>query len=109
MMIQTLDLGDEGRVEVGLNDPLVPKLSREAKARLDKLAALDMATLSRIADWPIGGSFTYLDEPGDHDPCYVIMPGGSMLPFAHHASELADCARALFVMRACNAALAAMA
>lgn len=57
-------------------------------------------------DWPIG-EFTFLDEPGEHDPCYVIMPGGAMLPVNHHAGEGVDIARAKFIIAACNEKLCA--
>lgn len=54
--------------------------------------------------WPAGMAFGFHDEPGEHDPCYVIMPDGAMLPFNHHAEPGVDVARARFVQAACNAA-----
>jgi hypothetical protein len=56
-------------------------------------------------DWPEGELFGFLDDPGEHDPCYVVMPGGAMLVFNHHAGEGVDVARARFVQAACNAAI----
>lgn len=56
-------------------------------------------------DWPADGRFTFADDPGEHDPCYVVMPGGAMLPVNHHAGEGVDIARARFIVDACNAAL----
>lgn len=56
-------------------------------------------------DWP-DRPFTFHDEPGEHDPCYVVMPDGAMLPLNHHAGEGVDIARAKFIVAACNAALA---
>lgn len=55
-------------------------------------------------DWPEGGRFTFHDEPGEHDPCYVVMPDGAALPLNHHAGEGVDIARAQFIITACNAA-----
>jgi hypothetical protein len=49
--------------------------------------------------------FSFLDEPGEHDPCYIVMPGGSCLPVNHHATPGVDIARAKFIIAACNAAL----
>ena len=43
-----------------------------------------------------------VDEPGEHDPCYVVMPGGSMISLNHHATEGVDIARAKFIIDACN-------
>lgn len=55
-------------------------------------------------DWP-DDIFRFVDESGEHDPCYVVMPGGAMLPLNHHAGEGVDIARAKFIVAACNAAL----
>lgn len=55
-------------------------------------------------DWPTG-MFTFIDEPGAHDPCHVVMPGGAMLSLNHHAGEGVDISRAKFMIAACNAAL----
>ena len=57
-------------------------------------------------DWPEGKAFGFRDDPGEHEPCYVIMPDGGMIVFNHHAGEGVDIARARFVQSACNAALA---
>lgn len=56
-------------------------------------------------DWPEGGQFRFVDEPGEHEPCYVVMPDGAMLPLNHHAGLGVDIARARFIINACNAAL----
>lgn len=56
-------------------------------------------------DWPDGGRFTFHDDPGEHDPCYVVMPGGASVPLCHHARNGVDQARAKFIVEACNAAL----
>jgi hypothetical protein len=64
------------------------------------------AMLRQTCDWPVG-EFAFHDEPGAHDPCYVVMPGGAMLPLNHHAGEGVDIARAKFIVDACNAALRA--
>lgn len=55
-------------------------------------------------DWP-DEPFSFHDEPGEHDPCYVVMPGGACLPLNHHAGEGVDIARAKFIVDACNAAI----
>lgn len=57
-------------------------------------------------DWPPGAPFTFFDESGEHDPCYVVMPDGAMLALNHHAAPSVDIARAKFVITACNDALA---
>lgn len=59
----------------------------------------------KACDWPSDRQFTFHDEPGDHDPCYVVMPDGASLPLNHHAGEGVDIARAKFIIAACNAAL----
>jgi hypothetical protein len=56
-------------------------------------------------DWPVGKQFRFFDEPGEHDPCYVVMPDGAMLPVNHHAATGVDIARAKWIVAACNAAL----
>jgi hypothetical protein len=61
----------------------------------------DLASL----DWPIGKLFTVVDEPGEHDPCWLVMPDGVMLNFSHHAINGVDQARAKFIRDACNVAL----
>lgn len=53
--------------------------------------------------WP-NEEFGFYDNPGEHDPCYVVMPGGAMLALNHHAGEGVDIARAKFIVAACNAA-----
>lgn len=95
-----------GRVEIGPDDPLWLRISPEARERIERLNALDMEALAKVANFPIGASFAFSDEPGEHDPCHVVLPGGAMVAFAHCAEPDMDVARALFVARACNAALA---
>jgi hypothetical protein len=56
-------------------------------------------------DWPNGGRFSVHDMPGEHDPCYLIMPGGATLALNHHAQNGVDQARAQFIADACNVAL----
>ncbi len=56
-------------------------------------------------NWPDGGRFAFHDDPGEHDPCYVVMPGGASLPINHDAGDGVDIARAWFIINACNAAL----
>jgi hypothetical protein len=68
----------------------------------------DGERVAKACDWPADGRFTFVDEPGAHDPCYVVMPGGAMLPLNHHNGEGVDIARAKFIIAACNAALSAM-
>lgn len=61
--------------------------------------------ISQECDWPAEGKFTFHDDPGEHDPCYIVMPGGAALPVNHHARPGVDIARAKFIIDACNAAL----
>jgi hypothetical protein len=58
--------------------------------------------------WPVACAwpdkpFTVRDEPGEHDPCWLVMPDGASLAFVHHATNGVDQARAQFVADACNA------
>lgn len=56
-------------------------------------------------DWPESPFFFY-DSAGEHDPCYVGMPGNSGgLALNHHAVEGVDIARAKWIVDACNARL----
>ncbi len=66
---------------------------------------LSSAKMLALADWPEGGKFTFHDDPGEHDPCYVVMPDGAMLELNHHAGRGVDIARAKFIVAACNRAL----
>ena len=56
--------------------------------------------------WPVGVPFSFYDSPGEHDPCFVVMPGGCSLPLNHCATAEMDIARAKFIINACNEALA---
>lgn len=58
--------------------------------------------------WPVGVPFTFYDSPGEHDPCFVVMPGGCSLPLNHCATAEMDIERAMFIIDACNAALEKM-
>ena len=53
--------------------------------------------------------FSFHDEPGEHDPCYVVMPGGMTLPLNHDARPGVDIARAKWIIKLCNIALKAVA
>ena len=53
--------------------------------------------------------FTFHDEPGEHDPCYVVMTGGNTLALNHDARPGVDIARAKWIIALCNAALKAVA
>lgn len=65
----------------------------------------DDAPMPSDCDWP-DRIFTFRNESGEHDPCYVVMPDGAMLPLNHHAKPGVDIARAKFIVGACNRALA---
>lgn len=65
------------------------------------LMGLDRKAVFALCDWP-DADFQFKDEPGEHDPCYLIMPGGAMLAFAHHGQNGVDQARARFIVDACN-------
>lgn len=65
---------------------------------------VEQRAIRAACDWP-NGWFTFHDDPGEHDPCYVVMPGGASLPLNHHNGEGVDIARAKFIIAACNAAL----
>ncbi|MCR5875113.1 hypothetical protein LRS10_13525 [Phenylobacterium sp. J426] len=56
-------------------------------------------------EWPEGAPFGFHDEPGEHDPCYVVMPNGAMIPLNHDCREGVDIARAKWIVAACNAQL----
>lgn len=60
----------------------------------------------RECDWP-AQPFTVRDEPDEHAPCWLIMPGGGMLAFNFHAKNGVDQARAKFIADACNARMEA--
>lgn len=87
--------------------------SRESDGRYEDMADsmfnlfrardAERETIERC-DWP-AAPFTFHNEPGEHDPCYVVVPGGAMLSLNHHAGEGVDIARAKFIVAACNAAL----
>jgi hypothetical protein len=53
-------------------------------------------------DFKIGDRFSFHDDPGPHDPCYVVLPGGAMVPLNHHAGEGVDVARAKWMIDTLN-------
>ena len=96
-----------GRLELPL--AMGPRLSDAAKERLRKLEELDAVALIEACKYPMGGRFLYHDEEGEHDPAYVVIPGGEMVPINGYddgdAPIPTDVARAAFIVTACNAAL----
>lgn len=78
--------------------PIAAALTAQCQVRKDGGVA--------SCDWPAGNSFTVLDDPDEHKPCYLVMPDGAALPLCHHATNGVDQARAKFIADACNAALA---
>jgi len=56
-------------------------------------------------DWQEGALFGVHDEPGEHDPCYLVLPSNEMIPFVHHAVNGVDQARAQFIADCCNQVL----
>jgi hypothetical protein len=79
------------------------------QALMRVLASIKTGPISKVeilaaCDWP-AEPFKFFDEPGEHDPCYVCMPGGALLPLNHHGTNGVDQARARFIVDACNAAL----
>jgi hypothetical protein len=114
-MVERASLAYEVAMDGEVYRPEVPRIAMEA-ALTAALAQQPPASGSRgvDGDWPAecewpAQPFTVRDEPGEHDPCYVVMPGGGMLPFVHHAKNGVDQARARFVVNACNAARRGMA
>lgn len=79
--------------------PIVAALTAQCQVRKDGQGVAS-------CDWPAGNSFTVLDDPDEHKPCYLVMPDGAALPLCHHATNGVDQARAKFIADACNAALA---
>lgn len=55
-------------------------------------------------DWPTG-EFRVQDEPGEHDPCYLVCPDGLMLAFNAHAINGTDQRRAQWIAETLNARL----
>ena len=54
--------------------------------------------------WP-AGVFRVQDEPGEHDPCYLICPDGLMIEFNAHAINGTDQRRAQWIADTLNARL----
>ena len=100
-------------LEIGANWPkgvstplaMAPRMSAKAKARLDQIEKLDTAALLAACQFPVGAVAAYHDEQGEHDPCYVVLPGGLMMPMNFNCDPLTDVARAVFIVRAINATL----
>lgn len=65
---------------------------------------VQLPTLKEL-DFPPNELFFFADSPGEHDPCFVVMPGRCSLPLNHHNTPGVDIARAKFIIDACNAAL----
>jgi hypothetical protein len=65
-----------------------------------------MSDIRKQCDWP-QGEFFFVNDPGEHDPCYVVMPCRTMLALNSHNTPGVDIARAKFIIDACNAALKA--
>lgn len=104
--IQDLDLATGGDGE--FRGSTIPGETVDVPAMKRRIIERFSATPQKPenTDWPVGKLFSFADEPGGHDPCYVVMPDGCMLPVNHHAGEGVDIARAKFIVAACNAALA---
>lgn len=54
--------------------------------------------------WPREGRFRFHDDPGPHDPCYVVLPCGSTIALNHYNDATTDIKRAKFIIDACNKA-----
>lgn len=80
------------------------------RRRVKKALKLDREKLLEQCQFGLGqpSGFNVVDSAGDHDPCYLVLPGGSMLPLNHFVDELTDVCRAIFIAEACNARLAAI-
>ncbi len=79
--------------------------SAQTKACMDGSVAGESDETKSALDWPRDQRFSFVDSPGEHDPCYVVMPGGAMIALNHDASPGVDIARAKFIVDACNAAI----
>jgi hypothetical protein len=100
------DLGqDVHQVAPAIGDEIVEQL------RLLRIALASSTTpgSTGAVQWAAMGwpnkPFTVRDEPGEHDPCWLIFPSGEMLALNHHAANGVDQARAQFIADACNAVL----
>jgi hypothetical protein len=68
---------------------------------MSQLPAMTKKEILEICGWP-DIPFSFYDEPGEHDPCYVVMPGGCTLALNHCAPGMMDITRAKFIIDACN-------
>jgi len=87
------------RMDVFTHPPAQPVQENE-RTVLDEVKADLMA-----CDWQEGALFGVRDEPGEHDPCYLILPSNELIPFVHHAINGVDQARARFIADCCNQVL----
>lgn len=95
----------EDRSAVEVYDIMVNRIRSaiaEQPAPVEAVAAVPAG-----CDWPAGRPFSFYDDPGAHDPCYVVMPDGAMMALNHHARPGVDVTRAEWIVAACNARLAA--
>ena len=53
-------------------------------------------------DFKPGDRFGFRDDLGEHDPCYVVMPGGASIPLNHHAGPSIDVNRAKWIIETLN-------
>ena len=87
-------------------------LSDVAKDRLHYLSDMSNTDLLIACKFPEGAFFSYHDEEGEHDPVYTVLPSGEMLSLNHYndgeSNVPTDCARAVFITRACNTALSTL-
>lgn len=81
-------------------------LSEVAQQRLDRIQKMTLVELTDSCRFSTNTHFSYHDEKGEHDPAYVVLPGGSMIPINDYPDgELpvpTDAARAAFIVCACN-------
>lgn len=94
-----------GDTEASMSAHEADFMDREVELAAAQSPSAPDASVRKACDWP-DAPFTFYDEPGEHDPCYVVMPGGAMLSLNHHAGIGVDIARAKFIIAACNSALA---
>jgi hypothetical protein len=59
-------------------------------------------------DWDFHAQFVFADVAGEHEPCFVVMPGGAAIAINHHAGNGVDVARAKWIVDACNEKLQRM-
>lgn len=101
------DVFGGGDLKTGRAWDLMRRAGDKARSALQhpSTLALQSGEVREACNFPPGERFSFHDEPGEHDPCYVVMPGGASLELNHDAGEGVDIARAKFIIAACNAAL----